>query len=370
MNIKRRFDYVMLKAHKDEHGFLVDTPVVARVGLQVYTLPDGSQQREFRPRSEVFDHESLDSFRGKAITLGHVLVTPENAKEVTVGNCSGSAWAEVDEGKVRCPITIMDQAAIDAAESKEAAELSVGYDVIEIHEPGWGSNQSGEFVFNKDLTSDFVVPSDWVEFDVLQTRIRVNHLAMVNKGRAGIAKLNLDGSEEVKYDVLVNSKNKEVNVMKFTIKVDSVDVEVSQEVKQAFDKMGVDLQASVARGDSLEAERDGLQAKVDGIPTLISEEVAKVKADAEVMSKLVIEATELGVKCDNLDVKGVKVAIVKAMTGRDVSDKSDSYIDAAIDFAKDGDIEAANRAKVNGPGSGKKNDAADNEIPDPQARFR
>ncbi|MEG0050528.1 MAG: head protein, partial [Clostridia bacterium] len=154
-------------------------------------------------------------------------------------------------------------------------------------------------------------------------------MAMVNKGRAGIAKLNLDGSEEVKYDVLVNSKNKEVNVMKFTIKVDSVDVEVSQEVKQAFDKMGVDLQASVARGDSLEAERDGLQAKVDGIPTLISEEVAKVKADAEVMSKLVIEATELGVKCDNLDVKGVKVAIVKAMTGRDVSDKSDSYIDAA-----------------------------------------
>src|SRR5699024_6925289 len=114
MKAKQRFDYLLFKAIKDENGFIFDVPVVARVGLQEYTLADGSTQREFRPASEVFDIDSLTSYRGKPITLGHVTVTTDNAKDVVVGNCSGEAFADRSEGKVMCPITIMDSEAIAA----------------------------------------------------------------------------------------------------------------------------------------------------------------------------------------------------------------------------------------------------------------
>ena len=84
----QRFDSVQVKAHFDEHGFLVDRPIVARIGLQIYQTPFG-ERREFRPASEVFKADSLATFSGKPITLGHVTVTPENAKDVVVGACAG-----------------------------------------------------------------------------------------------------------------------------------------------------------------------------------------------------------------------------------------------------------------------------------------
>ena len=75
---KQRFDSVKIKAHFDEHGFLVDRPVVARIGAQTYKTPFGDRV-EFRPASEVFDPESLATYAGKPVTVGHVTVTPENA---------------------------------------------------------------------------------------------------------------------------------------------------------------------------------------------------------------------------------------------------------------------------------------------------
>ena len=58
----QRFDSVQVKAHFDEHGFLVDRPIVARIGLQVYQTPFG-ERREFRPASEVFKADSLATFK-------------------------------------------------------------------------------------------------------------------------------------------------------------------------------------------------------------------------------------------------------------------------------------------------------------------
>ncbi|WP_404852932.1 DUF2213 domain-containing protein, partial [Escherichia coli] len=43
------------------------------------------------------------------------------------------------------------------------------------------------------------MPSDWVRFDALQTEIKVNHVALVYHGRAGVAKLNFDAQQENPY---------------------------------------------------------------------------------------------------------------------------------------------------------------------------
>lgn len=367
MKAKQRFDYLLFKAIKDENGFIFDVPVVARVGLQEYTLADGSTQREFRPESEVFDIDSLTSYRGKPITLGHVTVTPDNAKDVVVGNCSGEAFADRGEGKVMCPITIMDSDAIAAAESGKARELSVGYTVIEIHREGWGSNASGEYIFKDDVGPDISIPDDWVEFDVLQTKIRVNHVALVSKGRAGVARLNLDGSEEIKYDEHVQLTNEESN-MTVKIKIDSAEVEVSKDVADHIGKLQTAAEQAGAKVDGLQAERDALKVKVDGIPAQIEAAVAKAKADADELAGLVAIAGEIGIKCDGLGAKEIKVAYIKEVSGIDATEKSDSYIEAAFDLAKESDKMAAQRVKVFGTAD--KSDGKENESFDPQDRLK
>lgn len=361
----QRFDSVQVKAHFDEHGFLVDRPIVARIGLQVYQTPFG-ERREFRPASEVFKADSLATYAGKPITLGHVTVTPENARDVVVGSCSG---AGVPAGVgVEAPLNVYAKDAIESAKKKRAAELSVGYTSIDIDKPGWGSNETGEYIFEEDLKEDEQPPEGWVKFDALQTNIVVNHIALVFKGRAGIAKLNLDSEQEFPYDTDVIT-NKEDETMTVKIKLDgAVEFDVPKEVATFIDTLKNDTTTAKAKADGLEAERDTLKTKVDGIPALIEEAVKQAKADAEAHAELVAVANEIGIKCDGLDAKAIKIAYVKETTGADIKDKADAYIDVAFDLAKNSDKMAAQRVTVKGDAATTKEDEKDSVL-NPNARL-
>ena len=362
----QRFDSVQFKAKIDEHGFLVDRPIVARIGLQVYRTPYG-ERREFRPASEVFKADSLATFSGKPITIGHVTVTPENAKEVVVGACAG---AGVPNGiGVEVPLNIYDKAAIQSAKEKRTPELSVGYTSIDIDKPGWGNNATGEYFFDEDTPDGWKADSDdWVRFDAVQTNISVNHIAMVFRGRAGIAKLNLDSEQEFPYHDDVQT-NKEDENMTVKIKIDSAEVEVTKDVAAHIEKLNAEIATAQGKADGLEAERDALQAKVDGIPAEIEKAVEKAKADAKELADLVAVAGEVGVKTDGLDAKAIKVAYVKEVTGADVSEKSDAYIDAAFDLAKDSDKMAAQRIATKGDATKEKQDGEDDKPLNPSARL-
>lgn len=362
----QRFDSVQFKAKIDEHGFLVDRPIVARIGLQVYRTPYG-ERREFRPASEVFKADSLATFSGKPITIGHVTVTPDNAKEVVVGACAG---AGVPNGiGVEVPLNIYDKAAIQSAKEKRTPELSVGYTSIDIDKPGWGNNATGEYFFDEDTPDGWKADSDdWVRFDAVQTNISVNHIAMVFRGRAGIAKLNLDSEQEFPYHDDVQT-NKEDENMTVKIKIDSAEVEVTKDVAAHIEKLNAEIATAQGKADDLEAERDALQAKVDGIPAEIEKAVEKAKADAKELADLVAVAGEVGVKTDGLDAKAIKVAYVKEVTGADVSEKSDAYIEAAFDLAKDSDKMAAQRIATKGDATKEKQDGEDNKPLNPSARL-
>ena len=361
---KQRFDSVKIKAHFDEHGFLVDRPVVARIGAQTYKTPFGDRV-EFRPASEVFDPKSLATYAGKPVTVGHVTVTPENAEKVVVGSCAGDG---IPNGVgVEVPMAIYSQRAIDKAKQKVAAELSVGYTSEDIEKPGWGCNETGEYIFEEDMKADEAIPKGWVKFDAVQTKIRVNHVAMVFKGRAGIAKLNLDSEQEFPYDDTVIS-NKEDYVMK-KIKIDSVEFEIPGEVATHIESLNATIATEKGKADGLEAERDVLKAKVDGIPALIAEAVEKHKADAAELAALIATASDAGVKCDGLDAKAIKVAFLKAVTGKDVSGKTDAYIDNAFDFAKDCDNMASQRQSIKGDAADKPGAKEDGEEITPNTRL-
>ena len=363
----QRFDSVQVKAKIDEHGFLVDRPIVARIGLQVYKTTFG-ERREFRPASEVFKADSLATFSGKPITIGHVTVTPENAKEVVVGACAG---AGVPNGiGVEVPLSIYDKRAIQSAKEKQTAELSVGYTSVDIDKPGWGNNATGEYFFDEDMPEGWKSDSDdWVRFDAVQTNISVNHIAMVFKGRAGIAKLNLDSEQEFPYHDEEFS-NKEDEVMTVKIKLDgAVEFDVPKEVADHINAINAKADEATAKADTLEAERDALKAKVDGIPAQIEAAVAQAKADAGAHAELVAVAGEAGVKCDGLDAKAIKVAYVKEVTGADIAEKTDAYIDAAFDLAKNSDKMAAQRKAIKGDAEKQEKQDGDEKALNPAARL-
>ena len=355
---KIRYDSAKVKARFDENGFLVDTPIVARVGVQTYYLPDGTERREFRPASEVFKPDSLDSYQGKPITLGHVFVNSENAKEVVVGAVSGSAMRE--GSNVIVPLTVYDKESIEKAKNGIAGELSVGYSTVDVESKGWGSNETGEYKLDGEYQSQDEIPSDWVRFDALQTEIKVNHVALVYKGRAQVAKLNFDAQQENPYttDVDINKEDKQEMVK---IKLDGEkEFEVAPEIASHIEALN-------AKADTAIAERDALKAKVDAMPAEIEAAVAKAKADADALAALVAVAAEAGVKADGLDAKGIKVAYVKEISGLDVSEKSDAYIDAAFDIAKESDKMAEVRKATTA--SDKSDSANEPKKLDPRARL-
>ena len=359
MTIKNRFDTATFKATIDENGFLVDTPVVARLGVQVYYTEDGSFVREFRPAEEVFKEESLASYQGKPMTLDHVFVNSDNAKDVVVGSVTGKA--EASGNAVIAPIVVYSQEAIDEARSGNAKELSVGYSAVLDNTPGWGNPVTGEYVLRSDNTQDLDIPADWQEFDAIQRDIKVNHLAMVFKGRAGIAKLNMDGQQENPYtdNVDINKEDKQEMIK---IKLDGTqEFEVAPEVASHIEALNAKVDAAIA-------ERDTMKAKVDGMPAEIEKAVSQAKADAEALFALVAVAAEAGVKTDGLDAKDIKVAYVKEVSGLDVADKSDAYIDAAFDIAKDSDKMAEVRKKTTASDKSGKSDKADDIVDlDPRA---
>lgn len=354
---KIRYDSAKFKATIDENGFLVDTPVVARLGVQVYYMEDGRTVREFRPAEEVFKDESLASYQGKPMTLDHVFVNSENAKEVVVGSVSGKA--EPLGSSVVAPIVVYDNTAIQEAMAGNAKELSVGYSAILDETPGWGDPITGEYVLKSD-GDQFDVPDGWQEFDAIQRDIKVNHLAMVYRGRAGIAKLNMDGEQENPYttDVDINKEDKQEMIK---IKLDGAqEFEVAPEIASHIEALN-------AKADTAIAERDALKAKVDAMPAEIEAAVAKAKADADALAALVAVAAEAGVKADGLDAKGIKVAYVKEVSGLDVSEKSDAYIDAAFDIAKESDKMAEVRKATTA--SDKSDSAVEPKKLDPRARL-
>ena len=79
----------------DADGFLRDSPIVARTGVYTYLNPDKTIRREYRPPEEVFSEESLATFSGKPVTVGHPKdgkVTPESARKLSIGSILSNGY--------------------------------------------------------------------------------------------------------------------------------------------------------------------------------------------------------------------------------------------------------------------------------------
>ena len=172
VNVIRLDSMPLNKAMFTPEGYLKDRPILTSVGIFEYGNPDGSTRRELRLPEDVFDSESLKSYRGKPIILTHDagLVTKNNVAENQIGTILSDGMKRGDD--VIADIIIHDT---DAMKDSGLKELSLGYNLDLDETPGVWNGQ---------------------HYDAIQRNIRINHLALVREARAGEqARLNIDSRD-------------------------------------------------------------------------------------------------------------------------------------------------------------------------------
>jgi hypothetical protein len=102
-----RHDAVPLKATMTPEGYIIDSPILGRTGVQVYRRTDGREIREYRPPTVVFAPEHLAAIRGRPIIDGHVpRVDAANVRAHTVGTILSEGRQDGDH--LRADIIIHD----------------------------------------------------------------------------------------------------------------------------------------------------------------------------------------------------------------------------------------------------------------------
>ena len=305
----QRYDNYAIQAIKTDEGFVRDAPIIGRTGILEYRNVDGSIRREYRPPEEAFNVDSLASIRGKPITqLHHGLVTSANYfNSHPVGTVISDG--RQDGNNIRADVVIYSL-------NTDDRELSLGYETELEETPG--------------------VTPEGEHYDAIQRNIRYNHLAIVPRGRAGNARLNMDGNQSIE----------EVETMSTKIKMDNgIEYEVPAEVKVAYDAM-------VEKADATKKDLDAMTAKFDSATA----EIEKLKADAEKAEadfkakfdeavKTTIElrsiAQKHGIeKADEMSNDEIKKAVVaKVHPKLNLDGKSAEYIAVAFDLAKDTEVQ-------------------------------
>ena len=150
-------------AERTPEGFLRVDARLTRTGVFQYS--DGEKTwGEMRTDEEVFNPETLRSFELAVITDDHPeqFVNASTVREVQVGHVGTDVRKDGDF--MVASLVITDENTIRAIEGGKR-ELSCGYTARVIQDSG--------------------VTGDGTRFDARQTKIRGNHVALVDRGRAG-----------------------------------------------------------------------------------------------------------------------------------------------------------------------------------------
>ena len=310
-----------------DEGFLIFPDAkIARTGIQeYYAFELGLDDRDpltvikvYRPENEVFSKESMDSFANSIVTNNHPeeMISVLNAKGFQVGY-SGDVISK-DGIYLKAKLIITDSKTIEDIEAGKS-EISNGY------------------TSNMDFTAG-ITPSG-ENFDVMQTNIKGNHIAIVEKGRCGPSCRVTDS---------ITPEKKPMP----KITLDSVDYEASEQIVQAVGKLQVshdtvkeelvtskkDLDKAQAKSDQLttdhKAETDALQAKLDDAN---KNQLTPEKLDGliESRSAIILVANDT---IKNFDAKGkdcekIRKEVVAHVVGDsiDLDKKSAEYISARFD---------------------------------------
>lgn len=305
-------------------GYLAGHALCARAGCQTYAgaevgRPDAATVTVYRPDAEVFDRASMASFAGKPITVGHPAeaVTADNWAELAVGTM-GEEVARDGEA-IRVSLALMDAAAIKAVQGGKR-ELSVGYTAALV----WG---------------DGVAP-DGTPYQAMQTKISVNHLAVVDRGRAGPEYRIGDGAAPWGVAPITQEDRGMPDNLR-TVMVDGLSVSVTDQGAQAIEKLTTDrADARKALADAVTAHAAEIAKRDAAIDDLKGKVLDAAALDALVASRgdLVAKASAIApdIKVTGLGDAEIRRAVVIAKLGDAAAlNRPDAYVEARFDILAD-----------------------------------
>lgn len=313
-----RAGYRITQREYTDEGFLKVPGRVARTGIQEYLARelglDGDPMRVvrvYRPEEEVFADESLSTYDASAVTNNHPhgLVTAANYKGLTVGVVRGSGRRDGDF--VVCDLIVKDRATIDDITSGKC-ELSAGYTAVYDDTPG--------------------VTEDGDEYHYIQRDIRINHVAVVDRARAGANARFFDhnpGGNTMPVLITTDSGRS----------VDVADPANAQVVADSFDRLLKRATDAETKADKAQAAADSATEKLGDAVKASSDEAIKARVTAiSSTHALARKVAGDGFTCDSLDVIEIKrAALAVALPKRDWSDKSAGYVEAAFDAESEKD---------------------------------
>lgn len=327
ITVQDRQTYKITHREFTDEGFLRVPGKVARTGIQQYLACelglDGDPNRiinVYRPEEEVFSDASLASFDGVDITLQHpdTLVDSTNYSRVSKGVVRGTG-TRTDDNFVQCNLVVKAKDTVDAILSG-TCELSAGYTATYDDTPG--TTPDGE------------------PYHFKQTNIRINHVAVVDRARAGSNARIFDSGEKAMHQIVLDTGRV---------------LEVADAaVADAFDRLNKRVSDAEATVTKAQASNDGLQAKVDDLTGKLEQAVIassdeaikqRVEQIAQVQSKARKVAGDT-FSCDSVNATDImRTALALRHPKRDFADKSADYVQAAFDMAADEDEEDKKESK-------------------------
>jgi hypothetical protein len=272
----RRFDVGEVSSVElSPQGYLRCDGHITKTGVFNYRDGRGGIRRELRLPSEVFNADALESFALAPVTNGHPgeKLDPRNTGKYQVGSV---VEPRQDGELVAARFQLTDAKTIKEAQAGKRA-LSAGYLTDLEMTPGVTSGIEG-------------VP-DGLRFDAIQRNIRGNHVALVDKGRAGpqaTLRLDRDDAVIVSGEDLIDGPKQEPRAgapdqgapMTTKIKIDGVDYEVSESAAQAIDKQQARMDELSAEVVTVKTELESEKARADKAQEDLAAE-KKAREDAE-----------------------------------------------------------------------------------------
>ncbi|YP_010684809.1 head maturation protease [Klebsiella phage vB_KpnM_FZ14] len=307
-NDRKSFALNSQRVYTDE-GFLRVPGKAARTGIQEYLASELRLKgrapndiiRVYRPAEEVFNDESLQSYLGADVTNNHppTLVNASTYRNTSVGVVTSVGRQDGDF--VIVDMVIKDKDAIKAVETGKC-ELSAGYTAVYDDTPG--TTPEGE------------------PYDFRQTRIKINHVAIVDRARAGAMARIFDNMEKKPmYQITTDTG----------LKVDVADAAVVD----AFKRLEQRVSDAEAAKETVQAQLDAALEQVADLTTKCSDEALKARVEA--IARVTSSARKVagdGFTCDSMDPVAIKrAALAVKRPSVDWAEKSTAYVEAAFDMA-------------------------------------
>ncbi|MCD1645261.1 DUF2213 domain-containing protein [Aurantimonas coralicida] len=320
-------------------GFLVATAKSVRTGVQLYAgqecgVADKAIVRIYRSPEEVFSQDSLQSFSHAPVTIDHPSeqVSADNWRELAVGEVSTAA--QVDGKWVSLPLILKDAKAIAALDSGKR-QLSAGY------------------VCQLDMTPGKTPEGE--AYDGRQVGIKINHLALVDRARAGDEARIGDSADDAGnrtttwgVSPLITTDAEQEGLMANelrTVMVDGLSVSTTDAGAQAIEKLTKDKDALAAKLTDAETKHaDAIKAKdaeIAAKDAAIDDAKAKILSDADIDKRVqdrgdlvaLAGAIAKDVKTTGVSDADIRKAVVVAKLGdAAVEGKSAAYVDARFDI--------------------------------------